>query len=120
MFVTAIRITYTHHNDLHSMAAFEAYWKRTDQIEFTKHSWPNEQHYFWPFLQTGSKPHTATIYINDTIDELFISPDRVPCQFSVSDLTLLTPQHACGTVESKSVALSRRCPGTQRSVLSLQ
>jgi hypothetical protein len=84
-FVAGIRISFVHSNEKGSTPLFRVLWKTPNQKHFTE-----DQSYFDPYTDTGQQ--TVTMWIDETIDQLRIDPDNKPCEFGISELTLIVPE----------------------------
>lgn len=85
--VCGIRIRYSHANPEGTPARFRIAWRGPGQREF-----PAEQQYGNWTLPTGPE-RTTTVWVDDLVAQIRVQPDNRPCEFTITELTLLvSPQ----------------------------
>jgi hypothetical protein len=87
VFVSGIRMRYSHAAIDGSPAHFRLAWRRPGQRDF-----PAEQQYGNWGLPTGPD-RTTTVWVDDQVAQIRIQPDNRPCEFTIAELTLLIAPH---------------------------
>jgi hypothetical protein len=100
-YVTGVRIKYSGTNALSSVPWLHITWRDSSKNEEFVEPGGTGRRHFHPWLLPSGQEVEIPVWICDTLDQIRIYPDRVPCDFTISEIVLLVPESRPGS-EPKS------------------
>jgi hypothetical protein len=98
-FVAGIRVRYTTRNADGTFPAFQLHWRNDQQPPYNYERWyshsPVGDRIDWTrgsWVRRGDTETEMTVWVCDRVAGIRIEPDLKPCEFRISDLTLLLPK----------------------------